>query len=394
MTKTGLLLLSAITIISACKKPKDEDKSQPMIPQIEISARSQVFFSSGISFSHESSSQTLEFTTSDSWSTVIADSQASGWLSVKPSSGKAGTVTMTVSAKPNDGFDERSSVVTIKCDTVNKDFTVRQAGQPVISVTGITLDKSSISLIEGEEAIIEATVKPDDATDKTVTWNSSDESVAMVDGGKVKALSAGTAVITAMAGSISAICKVVVNRIVPVTDISISPSTLNLDRNTSAMLTAIVCPSDATEKSVIWESLSPAVASVDQTGMVTTLAKGTAIIKARIGAVEGDCTVTVFVSVLSVTLNKNSLLLGKGSTETLIATVNPVDADDNKVIWTSSNPSVATVGENGMVTAIAEGEARITASAGGKSDVCDVTVGNSMGDSEDYEGGNGQWDNP
>ena len=261
--------------------------------------------------------------------------------------------------------------------------------KPVQPVSKITLNKTEITLDKGATETISATVSPSDATDKTITWTSSNNSVATVSDGLVTAKGGGSALITAKAGNATATCKVTVN--IPVTGIAITPDALKLDRNTTGQLTATVSPSDATDKAVTWESLNPGIVTVDQTGKVTAIAKGIATIKAKIGAFEGTSTVTVVVSVLNVTLNKNELTLNKDAKETLVATVNPSDADDNTIIWTSSDPSVATVDENGLVKALAGGTSIITASAGGKSASCTVSV-NIPGNSEDYEGGNGEWD--
>ena len=79
----------------------------------------------------------------------------------------------------------------------------------VVAVTSVTLNKTDLSLKEGESETLTATVKPDDATDKTLTWSTSDASVATVDqNGKVTAVKEGTATITAKAGSKSATCSV------------------------------------------------------------------------------------------------------------------------------------------------------------------------------------------
>ena len=261
--------------------------------------------------------------------------------------------------------------------------------KPVQPVSKITLNKTEITLDKGATEIISATVSPSDATDKTITWTSSNNNVAIVNNGLVTAKGGGSALITAKAGNATATCKVTVN--IPVTGIAITPDALKLDRNTTGQFTAKVSPSDATEKTVTWESLNPGIVTVDQTGKVTAIAKGIATIKAKIGAFEGASTVTVVVSVHNVTLNKNELTLNKDAEETLVATVNPSDADDNTVTWTSSNPSVATVDVNGLVKALAGGTSIITASAGGKSASCTVTV-NIPGNSEGYEGGEGEWD--
>jgi hypothetical protein len=136
---------------------------------------------------------------------------------------------------------------------------------------------------------------------------------------------------------------------------------------------ATVKPDDATDKTVIWNTSNASVASVDQTGKVTAVRSGSSIITAKAGEKEATCTVTVTVPVTTITLDKTSLILEIGQTETLAATVGPEDATDNTINWSSSNTSVATVA-NGVVTAVAEGNATITASIGDVTASCTVTV--------------------
>lgn len=204
---------AAIFLLFSCGKT-EEEKPEPVTPKIEIPAESQAVFSQGISIESGTliQSQMVKFTTTASWSADVADTKASTWLSVSPTSGGAGTVNMTVTAQPNTGVDAREASVTIKCGTVTQKFSVKQAGVPKVDVTEVTLDKAELSLVEGQEAELKATVKPDDATDKTVTWTSSDAAVATVADGKVKAVKAGTATITATVGGKSATCVITVKK--------------------------------------------------------------------------------------------------------------------------------------------------------------------------------------
>ena len=133
--------------------------------------------------------------------------------------------------------------------------------------------------------------------------------------------------------------------------------------------------------------------TVDQSGKVTALYGGTAIISAKAGDRTATCTVTVRTPVESVTLNTNILELKEGDTATLHATVSPWNATDQTVTWTSSNPSVASVDQNGKVTALQEGTAVITAKAGDKTATCSVTVKKVInpGDPEGFNNENGEW---
>ena len=239
-----------------------------------------------------------------------------------------------------------------------------------VDVESVTLDKTTLSLAVGETAQLAATVKPDDATDKNVSWTSSDESVAKVDNGKVTAIKAGKATIIAKCGGKTAECAVTVT--VPTGSVTLDKTTLSLAIGETATLTATVKPDDATDKNVAWASSDESVAKVAN-GKVTAVKAGKATITAKCGGKTAECAVTVTVPTGSVTLDKTSLFLAVGETAQLTATVKPDDATDKNVVWTSSDESVSKV-DNGKVTAVKAGKAMITAKCGGKTAECAVTV--------------------
>ena len=249
----------------------------------------------------------------------------------------------------------------------------------VVAVSSVSLDKTSVSLNVGESVTLAATVKPDNATNKTVSWSSSNASVASVDAsGKVSAVAEGTATITAKAGDKTATCSVTVTKkVVAVESVTLDKSSLELNEGETATLTATVKPDNASDKTVTWSSSKTSVATVDANGKVTAVAEGNATITAKAGNKSATCSVTVtknVVAVESITLDKSSLELNEGETATLVATVKPDNATNKTVTWSSSRTSVATVDANGKVTAVAEGTATITAKAGDKTATCSVTV--------------------
>lgn len=282
--------------------------------------------------------QTVTFTAPAAWTATVTETKASSWLTVEPSSGAAGDVTMTVTAQPNDTFEDRAATVTIKSGTASSTFSVKQAGKPrPIEVTEVKLDKTELSMTEGEEASLTATVAPDNASNKTVTWTSSDPAVATVDNGKVTAVKAGEATITAKAGEKAADCKVLVKA----KDIPAPTPTPT--------------PNPGTGSDVGSGGDSGAGQGGDSgTGSDTPQPPAT-------------------IAVTSVTLNKTELTLTEKESTVLTATVTPDNATDKTVNWSSSDPAVATV-ENGKVTAVKAGEATITATAGEKSATCKITV--------------------
>ena len=273
---------------------------------------------------------------------------------------------------------EGSATITAKAGDKSATCSVTVA-KKVVAVTSVSLNKTSLSLTEGDTATLTATVKPDNATNKTVTWSSSNTAVATVDAsGKVTAVKEGSATITAKAGDKTATCAVTVAaKVIAVTSVTLDKTSLSLTEGDSATLTATVKPDNATNKTVTWSSSNTAVATVDANGKVTAVKEGSATITAKAGDKSATCTVTVakkVIAVTSVTLNKTSLSLTEGDSATLTATVKPDNATDKTVNWSSSNTAVASVDVSGKVTAIHEGEAKITAKAGDKSASCTISV--------------------
>ena len=246
-----------------------------------------------------------------------------------------------------------------------------------VPVLSVTLDRTSVTLEKGQSTTLVATVSPADATDKTVTWTNSDDTVISLVGGKVTALKEGTSTVTAVAGDKSASCVVTVAKtVVPVTSVTLDRTSVTLEKGSSIKLVATVSPSDATDRTVTWSSSDVSVASVDQDGTVRAVKGGTATVTAKAGEKSATCRVTVVTPVTGVTLDHNILSLEVGQNAVLTATIYPEDATDKAVIWSSSDASVATVGDTGVVTALKKGSAVITAKAGDKSATCTVNVSN------------------
>lgn len=216
----------------------------------------------------------------------------------------------------------------------------------------------------------------------TIEWTSSDESVATVDAtGMVVAVSAGEADITASVkdSEMSAACKVTVK--VTAKDITV-PDNLDVKLNdgNEASIEATVSPADATDVEVSYASTDEAIATVDKDGKVQVLQPGecdivTTLTQEGKKVVEKKTRIKAFYEVEGITLDKTEGILTAGNTVTLNAAVLPEEvADETTVTWTSSDEKIATVDENGKVTAIAAGEATITANAGEKSATYKLTV--------------------
>lgn len=279
--------------------------------------------------------------------------------------------TATIYGSTVDGGSSGSCKVTVISDTV--------------SVASVTLSPKKLSMQTGQTDVLKATVMPSNAADASVTWTTSDSSVVTVsEYGEVEAVSEGTATITVKTadGNKSDTCVVTVKSSkISVASVSISNKNLSLQADETGELTATVAPSNATNKSVAWSTSDSAVAVVSDEGEVTAVSAGSAIITAKTadGNKTAVCVVTVKSSpaeVDSVSISKKTLSLQSGKTGTLTATVKPSSAADKSVIWTTSDPSVATVDKNGVVTAVSAGSAVITVTTtqGSKTAACTVTV--------------------
>ena len=167
----------------------------------------------------------------------------------------------------------------------------KKEGPSVINVVSVSIDQPSVKLKVGESVTLNATLKPDDATDKTIIWSSSDTEVATVENGMVTARKLGTATITAKAGEMSATCAVTVVA-TPVQSISLDKTTASLKVGETVTLNATVSPDDATDKTITWSSSDTEIATVEN-GIVTARKLGTATITAKAGDKTASCTVKV-----------------------------------------------------------------------------------------------------
>ena len=342
----------------------------------------------------EAESVTLSQTTA----TLTVDDNLTLTATVAPDNATDKAVTWSSSAPTIASVDASGKVTalavgttTITATTTNGKTATCAVEVKPIEAESVTLSQTTANLKVGDNLTLTATVTPATTTDKAVTWSSSAPTIASVDAsGKVTALAVGTATITATTtNGKTATCAVTVRaRIVAATGISIDQTSAELTEGESLSLTATVSPANATGKTVGWTSNNPSVATVDATGEVSAISAGTATITASTSnGLTAACIVTVnpaVVDATGITLSKTTLTLTTGGTGQLSATVDPADATDKTVAWTTSKPSVATVDENGIVTAVRSesagavitvGTATITATtANGLKATCRVTV--------------------
>ena len=276
---------------------------------------------------------------------------------------------------------KKEGTATITCTTADGGFKDTCKVSVVVPVKTITLNKTEVKLESGYSYQLEATVSPSNATDKTIKWTSSDESIAKVSStGIVTLLSGGTCVITATAvsGSASANCTFIVAQ--KPTGVELDTTVKNLYKGETATLTANVLPATATYRDVTWSSSDTKIVSVTTTGKITAVDVGTAIVtvKTQSGGYTATCAVTVTkrVNVTGLKIDTTTLKLKKGEKHTILATVQPSNASDKSLKWTTSDKNVAKVSSSGVVTAVGAGEAviKVTTNEGSHEQQCKVTV--------------------
>ncbi len=221
-----------------------------------------------------------------------------------------------------------------------------------------------ILLAAGKTAQVKTTVTPSSASNKKVIYTSTDEGILKVYGTGMKALQAGECDLTVASESNPEVQEhfhVIVTQ--PVTKITVNGEKSVFAGETTE-LTASCEPSTATIKTVLWSSRNPKVATVDEYGTVTGIAKGTAVIDATAAdgsGKVGSLKITVAQRPTEIALKQDSLDLVAGRTGQLTATVSPANANDKTVVWSTSDPTVATVSNRGVVKAVGRGECTVTA---------------------------------
>jgi len=256
------------------------------------------------------------------------------------------------------------SFVLAACDTT-----------PEVEITKITLDKDTLSMKVGDEATLTATVEPAEAA-KDIVWTVNKEGIVTVDGGKVKAVAAGTAIVSAQnkSGTVYASCTIVVEEVV--NSVKLNKNTLELTVGETETLTVTVDPTTAADK-LVWKCDPVGVVQLVD-GKVTALAAGTATVTVSdpTGAKSDSCTVTVYATATEITLDKTAVDMYVGDEQTIVATVIPQGT--KAVTFDSSDKEVATVDANGKIVAVAAGTANITANLDGIKQTCVVTVYNKV----------------
>jgi uncharacterized protein YjdB len=262
-----------------------------------------------------------------------------------------------------------------------------------IPVTGVKISDTAITVAVGKWKQLSAHVLPTNATNQGITWEAENSSIASVDSsGWVQGVSKGTAKVWAEASEnpqgIWDTCTVTVTSGAP-EGVNVSSDTVEVGVGETRDVLAAVYPSDAEDREIVWESENPAICTVSSTGSLNEMGhiKGVSVGSCKVWAeahydpqnIWHTIYVTVTqgaIRVTGVSLNKSSIKLEKGSSETLVATVTPSDAENKSVLWSSSNSSVASVDSSGNVTAVGRGSCNITVTTvdGGYTATCAVAV--------------------
>lgn len=269
----------------------------------------------------------------------------------------------------------------VTCTTSNKNVSIQYPVTVLNPVEGIELNYTELVVKKGTVFFLSANVLPEDAADRTVTWSTSDEGICTVDDlGMVTANSTGVCVIRATSNDnpeIWAECRVTVTE--SVAGITLNYREKTIDIGETFVLKATVLPSDANDRGVTFTSSNPAIATVNEDGLVTGVSGGTTIIVVRTNdrGLIATCTVTVQQDITGITFDVTDMYLPKGETRKISYTITPANATIQDLEWSSSDPSIAFVDSEGYVHGVALGEVTITATAkdGTKiSATCKVTV--------------------
>jgi len=284
----------------------------------------------------------------------------------------------TVTAVGNVG----DTKATIRATSSNPAYYAECVVDIVIPITSVNMDQTPITLNKGEERQLSFTYEPSNTTqDRTITWESSDPTVATVNNGKVTAVKGGTTTITASMLNKTWTKSVVITVEVGLNDVILTPTSVELLPGQEQTIQPSFDPFDATHKDITWASLDSGIASVDGNGKITAVAPGTTTITATYQTLTGEKTKNVQVKVLipitGVTIKPNSAItINKGDSTTLSVEVTPANAEEDKTVtWGSNQPNIASVDSSGVVTGNANGTAVITGTLkNGKTVTANITV--------------------
>ena len=394
MKKFLLALMASAALLWAC------DDSQQLLSSAKITVPDTMeeLFTNGVTLDASAQDIEVKFTPNSTWTIEFSCETPDGvnWLYADPARGDGGDVEMKIHVTANESESPRTATATVTCYSVTgdvtKSFTITQEGKEAsdkpIEVESIKLNEQEAHMTPRQTIQLVATVKPDEAAEKaTVTWSSRRTDVATVDQeGKVTAVAYGETVIKAAVGDKFAECLVKVESEVAITGISLNETSLTLKEGDTFQLVATFLPETATPKTIEWISSIPAVATVDENGLVKAVRKGGPVnIWAVVGRGSGyeinaKCEVTVSSdapSIESITVSPAKVTINATESTILTATVTP-DGTGAEINWVSDNTSFVKVEKisdtQAKVTGVGIGTTKVIASVGDVFDYCEVTV--------------------
>ena len=261
---------------------------------------------------------------------------------------KVGTAIITVTA-------QNGVTVTAKVNVIANDT-------EMIDVSSISLKAEKTNIDVGNTIKVKTTISPDNATDKTIEWSSSDDNIATVSGGEVTGINPGNAIITAKSSNGKESSVTITVKAIQASSVSLNKKDITIKVGETITLGATVLPNNTTDKSVVWSSSDDGIVSVKD-GQVTGKKAGNATITVTTKNGKTDkCVISVqAVPVTGISLNSAAKMINVGESFPLSATITPSDATNKEIVWSSSDSSVATVSDKGLVKGVKDGTATITA---------------------------------
>ncbi len=403
--KVGDTQQLSATIIPDSAKDKTVSYSSSAPTIVEVDAQT------GLAIARANGNANVTVTTHDGGFTDVCAFTVSTPVSgvvVSPSTlslGVGGTQQLTATVSPDDASDKSviwssslprfatvspTGLVTgvadgstdVTATTVDGSFVSKCTVTVTTGVSGVVVSPKTASINVGGTQQLTATVSPDNATNKNVTWSSATPGVATVNPttGLVTGVANGTVVITATTEEGAKTDTATITVKTPVSGVTMTPSDYTFSTlGGTQQLTATVAPATASNKAVSYVSSYPGVATVSNTGLVTSVDNGTTTITVTTadGAKTAESVIDVTIPVTGIDMTPlTATLTSVGATQQLTASVIPANARRKGISYTTSAAGVATVSASGLITAVANGTANITATTadGGFSKVCAVTV--------------------
>ncbi len=338
-------------------------------------------------------------TASCSMRVVVDSSEATqATSSVEPADSSEAATSASIEASSEASSSESSSAEASSSESSSAEVSSEEASSQeassesssessseVVHVSSLTLNATSLEISKEGSATLTATIAPEDAYDKVVTWKSLDEGIATVTKEGVVtgvAVGATTIIATSRDGGKTAFCTVTVkDNVISVTGVTLNVENLNMVEGETETLVATVAPENAANKAVEWSSDNKSVATVDSNGVVTAVSAGEAFITVRTSDGGFECSIEVIVEaapeeVIAITGIELSSSTGLsmvpcGAKLPLTATLTPANTTQTGIVWESSDTSIATV-SGGVVTGVAAGSATITATSSVNSEITDT----------------------